>query len=316
MAGVGTRMWGLTARRTSVIPNLKGSLLTVIIPSFVGLSLVTATSVNITVDDTLGNATYGVWPAYLPADDVNWHAGTPTEECDICKIKPSELDLNQILDQTWHHGTYFQGSPIQVQVTFTGTAVYVFNVVPNTLPGTDTLMNISFAIDGETVGDFFHQPNSSSVILYDQLVYSNATLPNTSHTLVMSASGDEESLIFFDYLLYTADIDSTGSSLLPFPTPTPPPGLTSSLTPSPISSTGSSTSPPSSHVPIAAIVGGVVGGVVGLLVIGALASFSLCRRSRGRARRPSESVRIATSTENASHSQPASLTHNITVAGE
>ena len=97
------------------------------------LTLVIAASVNITVDDTFGNSTYSIFPTYLP-DDGTWHAGTPTEQCDTCKIKPSELDADQMLDQTWHHGTCNNDVPIQMEVTFTGTAVYVYNVVLNTLP--------------------------------------------------------------------------------------------------------------------------------------------------------------------------------------
>ncbi|KAI1791469.1 hypothetical protein LXA43DRAFT_1094610 [Ganoderma leucocontextum] len=65
------------------------------------------------------------------------------EQCDICTIKPSELDTSQIVDQSWHHATYFIGIPIQVQVTFPGTAGYVYNVVPNSLPnGAITLVNV------------------------------------------------------------------------------------------------------------------------------------------------------------------------------
>ena len=162
--------------------------------------------VNITVDDTFGNPDRSVIPTYLPANDT-WHTGSPGEQCAVCTIKPSELDTSQIFDQSWHHGSYLLNNPISVQVTFPGTAVYVYNVVPNTIPGANTFMNISFAIDGETVGQFLHVPDSISEIMYNHLVYANTTLSDSPHTLVMSASGSNESFIFFDYLLYTTEVD-------------------------------------------------------------------------------------------------------------
>lgn len=166
----------------------------------------TAVSVNVTVDDTFGGNDGTVIPEYLPANGP-WHVGSPTEQCDVCAIKPSELDTSQIFDQSWHHGSYLLNNPISVQVTFPGTAVYVYNVVPNTIPGANTFMNISFAIDGETVGQFLHVPDSISEIMYNHLVYANTTLSDSPHTLVMSASGSNESFIFFDYLLYTTEVD-------------------------------------------------------------------------------------------------------------
>ena len=228
-------------------------------------------------------------PTYLPQDNKTWHAGTPTENCTICAIQPSELAVDQILDQTWHHGTYFIGTPISVEVTFTGTAVYVYNVVPNTLPGADTQVNISFAIDGETVGTFFHPNDSSSIILYNHLVYSHASLSNTPHTLVMSASGDQESLIFFDYLLFTTDVDNPSSSPTSSTAPT-----TSSLEPSTAHSptlsgttdTGSSIPSASSKSSNTAVIGGAIGGAAALLLVTALIFLYLRRRRRGRILHP------------------------------
>ena len=235
------------------------------------ISPAAAISVNITVDDTFGNLDGSVTPTYLPAHDT-WHAGSPTEQCSICTIKPSELDISQILDQSWHHATYFSGTPVQVQITFRGTAVYVYNVVPNFLPnGAVTFVNISFALDGETVGHFSHVPNNSSEIQYNQLVYANTSLLDSLHTLVMSASGSKASLIFFDYLLYTIETQGTTS--------TPPDSSPSST----ITALSTSSAAP----PIAAITGSVVGGVVLLLLVAALLLYRL-RRHRRQTRPPME----------------------------
>ncbi|KAI1781953.1 hypothetical protein LXA43DRAFT_1053891 [Ganoderma leucocontextum] len=225
-----------------------------------------AVSVNITVDDTFGNSDGTVIPAYLPSNST-WHIGSPTEQCDVCAIKPSEFDASQIVDQSWHHGTYYLGIPIFVQVTFPGTAVYVYNVIPNFLKGANTFVNVSFAIDGETVGQFSHIPDSTSEILYNHLVYANTSLSDSVHTLVMSASGSNESLVFFDYLLYTTEAENTPSAAAS--------ATAGTASPSSTASTASS----SSHPRTGAIAGGVIGGVALLLAIAAIL-FCLLRRHR------------------------------------
>nr|VWO98412.1 Chitin synthase C [Ganoderma boninense] len=237
-----------------------------------------AISVNVTVDDSFGNTDRTVIPTYIPANDT-WHVGSPSEECGICTIKPSELDIDQILDQSWHHATYFLGIPIQVEVTFPGTAVYVYSVVPNFLPnGAITLVNVTFALDGETVGQFFHAPDSSSEILYSHLVYANASLSDAVHTLVMSAAGSERSLIFFDYLVYTTEIEetTTSGSATVYVTPSMSPTTT------PLSDPSSA----SARQLRGAIVGGVIGGVLFLLSVAVSSLFLVLNRRHRRQARP------------------------------
>ncbi|KAM5542803.1 hypothetical protein V8D89_003764 [Ganoderma adspersum] len=239
------RCW--TIGRGPVLACLLLSLLASFIPP------TTAALVNVTVDDTYGNNDRTVIPTYTP-NNSSWHLGSPTEQCDVCAMKPSEFDTSQIYDQTWHHATYFIGIPVQVSVTFHGTAVYVYNVIPNYLKGTNTYVDLSFSIDGVTVGQFTHTPDSSSTILYNHLVYANTGLSNAVHTLVMSASGSKSSLIFFDYLVYTTEVDDTAaattsgaasssaSSNLPANTNTTPALIASSTSPGPSGSTASSPS--------------------------------------------------------------------------
>ena len=236
-------------------------------------------SVNVTVDDTFGNGDGSMLPTYLPDDGNTWHVGSPTEQCETCAIRPSELDMGQIVGQSWHHATYFVDIPIEIKVTFPGTAVYVYNIIPNYLPGgAATLVNISFALDGETVGNFLHNPDSSSDFLYNQLVYANASLSVSHHTLVMSASGRSPSVIVFDYLLYTTEAEEATSA-------------TAAATPDISASSAATTLSPSSsvasssvHTPTATIAGGVVGGVT-LLFVGATL-LRLHRRRRRRQTRP------------------------------
>ena len=109
---------------------------------------------NVTVDDQLGDRTTGLLPEYLP-NDGTWHVGSQTEDCPTCKIKPSTLDLSQIHEQTWHDATHSPPlTPATVTVHFNGSAVYVFNILPNTLFNTTTFVNITFTIDGEDAGIF------------------------------------------------------------------------------------------------------------------------------------------------------------------
>ena len=190
------------------------------------------------------------------------------------------LNLDEIYQKTWTDGTYFPpGFPPSITINFNGSAVYVFNIIPNTLPAF-TLANISFSIDGEPVGVFFHSPDASSMILYHQLVYHNATLNNGPHTLVMAPVGND-SLVLFDYLVYTAqgnDTTPSGSS----------PSIRQSSSSSSFTSTSTQASyypapTSSSHTPapVSSTVGAVLG-ALGLLVVvvGGYLLYRSCARSR------------------------------------
>lgn len=63
-------------------------------------------------------------------------------------------------------------------------------------------MNLTFAIDGNQVGTFVHEPGPNPDFDYNVLGYSNTTLENTFHELAISTAGDL-SLMLFDYLIYT-----------------------------------------------------------------------------------------------------------------
>ena len=233
--------------------------------------------VNITIDDTFGDSTTGAVPAYS-INGHAWNAGSPTESanCGGCNIYSSLLNLSQVLYGTWHDTTPTTSDlPTTVTVQFIGSAVYVFNILPNTLPATTTLANISFSIDGEHVGNFTRSPKSGTAILYNQLVYQNTTLNYGPHILAMTPSSD--SLIIFDYLLYTAQANDTTSSS----TPDGSSQSSSSSSGQPASTTtpGGSVRPSSSRTLVGVIVGAVLGGIAFLLGA-AMGVFVLCRRRR------------------------------------
>ena len=229
--------------------------------------------VNITIDD--GDLTTKTSLDYEP-NGGTWHVGSPAENCTSCKITPATFDLSQIHEQTWHDATHTPPlTPATVTVHFNGSAVYVFNILPNTLFNTTTFVNITFNIDGEDAGIFTRSPDSSSTILYNQLVYRNVALQDGPHILVMTAGGDTKSLFLFDYLLYTTQGNDSTTTTKSVPVSTIQPSI---LTSTP---TGLSQSPSgsASRTPVGAIVGGVVGGVAVLLGIVTAAVLRLRRRS-------------------------------------
>lgn len=227
--------------------------------------------VNITVDDQLGDPITGLVPQYFPDDVTVWHAGSPTENCTKCHLNPGTMDLNKIHGETWHDSTPLDlTTPTTITVHFTGSAVYVFNIVPNTLPNsTITLANITFSIDGSDPYAFFRQPDpNSNTIMYNQLVYRNTVLEDGPHTLTMTVC--PYSLALFDYLLYTQGSNTTSASATSTST-------NAGQFSSPQSSSSTPTSARSSSTPVGAIAGGVVGGVV-LLSSVTFGAFLLGRR--------------------------------------
>ena len=234
---------------------------------------------NITIDDQYGDSVTGFIPVFLP-NDGTWHVGSPSENCSNCKITPTTLDISQIHDHTWHDATHTPGlTPAQIIVNFTGTAVYVFNIVPNSLPGnTATFANISFTIDGSDAGSFVRAPDETTdVILYNQVIHSIVGLENIPHTLTMTGGGGTKALILFDYVVYTTEVDDTVAN-----STSSTQGTSATATSETIGTINPSTSTAivkTRRSPIGAIVGAVVGGVIFVVLLGMLA---VCYRRRKR----------------------------------
>ena len=230
-----------------------------------------AANTNITIDDQeVGSQA----PSYAPSGD--WATG---QTCATCALNSSIIDVSRTFDRSWHDSTYHPGSaPGVITATFTGTAVYVFNIIANNFGGITTFTNLTFYIDNELVGSYKHTPTNDSSILYQVPVYTNSSLANQEHFLrIVNGGGPNASLILFDFIAYTTNATSTSistSSSL---------GLLSRATSDSVSGTPSNTaasaqSASSSSPPIGAIVGGVVGGVGGLVLIGLAVLYCLRRR--------------------------------------
>lgn len=271
-----------------------------LISLFLSFASTRSTLVNVTVDDTFGDPTTGSLPEYLPNEET-WNLNLSSQTCPSCGIDLSTLDLTQIYKQTWHDTMYLSVvTPATITVRFNGSAVYVFNVLGKVVPGA-AMSNISFSIDGENVGQFIRSPESSTDILYNQLVYHNTTLKDGPHTLVMTPA--DLTLMMFDYLLYTTQSDDTT------------PATTSSSTPHPSSISSSTTTPSTSNPddpfhsslahtppPVEGIVGGIVGGI-GLLGV-AVGVFFLRRRYKRRRSAPMQVRRVRALDHENKHGRP------------
>ena len=115
-------------------------------------TIASAASTNRTIDDQLGDSVTGVLPSYSPAG--SWQQGATCSGCFI------HLDPSQTFQGTWHDSTHTPGDAEDRVITaqFTGTAVYVYNALANTVEFTTTFTSLTFAIDGEQVGSFQHVP--------------------------------------------------------------------------------------------------------------------------------------------------------------
>lgn len=81
----------------------------------------------------------------------------------------------------------------------------MFFILANTIgPGlVDTVTNMNFIIDGVLVGNFLHNPSTSTEFIYNVPVYINESLLSREHQFRMEATGNRLVLILFDYLIYT-----------------------------------------------------------------------------------------------------------------
>ncbi|KAF8988779.1 hypothetical protein BDQ17DRAFT_1179908, partial [Cyathus striatus] len=166
-----------------------------------------AAIVNVTVDDTNPDPLTGVRITYLP--ETGWNNG-PT--CTTCSATP---DGRQMYANTWHDSTFSPGTiaapptgPQNASFTFSGTAIYVFCALALASTSTFTAYtNMSFYIDGETVGNFEREPPGMPGYEYNVPVYSNTALPPGQHVLVLEngniGNGGDLSLTLLDYLIYS-----------------------------------------------------------------------------------------------------------------
>ncbi|KAJ8487593.1 hypothetical protein ONZ51_g4084 [Trametes cubensis] len=231
--------------------------------------VVPAILVNHTVDDQAV-----LNPMVLTYTGPAGNSWIPGQTCTTCLIPPGIIDPSKAYDGTWF---YTGEASTSIVASFTGTAVYVYNILPNTVPSNaPTLTNLSFSIDGDYAGQFVHIPDSTSTVLYNVSIFASTNLANAAHVLTISVQGENASHVLFDYLVYTTDEAEPQTSSTP-PTSTASPLLPDGSTPT---SASPHTSPNTSSTPIGAIVGGVIGGTAILLLAALLLLLYRSKRSR------------------------------------
>ena len=89
-------------------------------------------------------------------------------------------------------------------VEIAGTAVFIFLILANQVPSATTFTNISFTLDGSYEGAFMHTPDATIQFEYHVNGFTKNNLQNKAHTiLITNQPGSDNSLVLFDYLIYT-----------------------------------------------------------------------------------------------------------------
>ncbi|KAJ6492615.1 hypothetical protein DFH09DRAFT_947301, partial [Mycena vulgaris] len=157
---------------------------------------------NRTIDDFKGDEIAGFLPIYEPQNLWNIGSSLPAKEIDREVIAVAVVYSPTRAKLSWHDTTWHNGdSPSTVTIKFTGTAIYLFCIVPNTVPFSDTVIDLSFTLDGSPQDHYTHTPDASSGILYSVPVLAAGQLSNEPHTLVARTA--IPSLFIFDYVMYT-----------------------------------------------------------------------------------------------------------------
>ncbi|PBK81535.1 hypothetical protein ARMGADRAFT_776181 [Armillaria gallica] len=243
--------------------------------------------INHTIDDTLGDELTGLQVNYSPAgqhSNGSMLAWKNASQCSDCVIVP---DRSLAMNGTWTGATYYPSvENMTAQLRFHGSAIYVYLIVSNYPKSTGFVSDVicDFRMDGEVVGSYSHDTDGTYQFEYDFLAYSNTSLSDEDHALVMEATGTEPSYLIFDYAVYTNTQSSTllSSSTTQLSATLSNPVSLSSAAPSSISSTAA----PSSSSLAKTFGGAIAVGILVLIILVASVVFYLRRLHR----RPSSST--------------------------
>ncbi|KAJ7906237.1 hypothetical protein B0H13DRAFT_2333699 [Mycena leptocephala] len=212
--------------------------------------------------------------SYLPSRSL-------TLDCDGCE--DWGLDLTPAFDRTYSPfkllGNTGQNSQIGLEFNFTGTALYIFMIIPAFDDNYNTSSHPAFAMDGvPQTANYTLAPKS--VAKYNVLGYANEDLSDGPHTFGMSP---QETLLVFDYAVYTyVPVPAIGEATCTTITFLTHPYSTATST------TTSSSKQNNLNTAAGAIAGAVVGGLVALSLAGVLGVIctSRARRRKGAAITP------------------------------
>ncbi|KLO18722.1 hypothetical protein SCHPADRAFT_993380 [Schizopora paradoxa] len=182
---------------------------------------------NVSIDDTMGDPVTRRNIIYNPPGD--WAHGQSCRSCSAQATQPEDA-----FDGTWHNSTYqVGGSLVSASAQFNGTAVYVICILTGSLQRPNGNSDMTFILDGKTVGNFALAPDGDDEYKSNVTVYANESLSSGVHniTLVSGLAG-QESLVLLDRIIYSMD-DGDG---------VPEPSASAQISLDNISSSGSSTS--------------------------------------------------------------------------
>ncbi|KAJ6476361.1 hypothetical protein C8R45DRAFT_377773 [Mycena sanguinolenta] len=250
--------------------------------TFVYIPSCTSAVSNRTIDDVYGDTVTGLRPIYGPS---NAPYLVVENNCIFCLVQP---DAAQTVDHSWHDVIVANDATYTVTIQFTGTAIYFFGIVPNTVPGGHGIraVNTNFSLDGASSGSYTHlQDPTTSTMLYHVPMFALDGLSNDTHTLV--AYAQSSSWLFFDYALYTFE-DGNASTSTSVGTPVLPStkaagtstGSSSVSMSQGVIPTNTTAASIKSHSRTAIVVGSVCGALVIMLVAGALIWFRRRRKYR------------------------------------
>ncbi|KAJ7106666.1 hypothetical protein C8R44DRAFT_638066 [Mycena epipterygia] len=184
--------------------GLSYALWLLVVSILIAGSLVSGSSVNRTIDDVHGDSATGALPQYLPevpaSEGPLWFNQT---SCAGCADVP---DASLAFDNTWTAALYLADiGSMSITMKFSGTAIYVYFIVPNFAKdsGLASVVRCGFFIDGAPVGSFTHNSDGSTKFTYNTLVYSNTTVPNGEHVLLIESTGTDPLIVIFDHAVYT-----------------------------------------------------------------------------------------------------------------
>ncbi|THH15878.1 hypothetical protein EW146_g4672 [Bondarzewia mesenterica] len=174
----------------------------------------------------------------------------------------------------------FVDNPVFFQFNFTGSAIYLYCLLPLGLPAnsnsTPTLTNLTYTLDGEPAGGFLHNGSAQSSGFEPRFpFFTKSGLSQTAHTLRVNL-GPDSVLLFDSYVFTQTDAMDSNNS---------PSASTTETQPAPSTSPSVLVKASSKKHNIATFAG-AVGGSVGLLsIIAACLAFSIYRRRVLSARR-------------------------------
>ena len=144
-------------------------------------------------------------PIYLPTSS-DWNQGNTCSGCFV------QQDPTKAYNGTWHDTTssldsayspafqfaflgVFLGLPPKVltrgnSLHETGSGLYIFFILANSVPDAMTFTSVNFILDGVQANTFTHGPSSSTDYQYNQTVYANDSIPYGLHTMQVAYATD------------------------------------------------------------------------------------------------------------------------------